>query len=75
MQMGLLHVEPEPAQRSVAKPRHKTVVHRVVAKPMPSAAGDRVRQFCGKRHIRFHTGQLSETGHEKARNDVLCSQS
>lgn len=73
LQMGLLHVEPEPAQRSVNKPRHKTVVHRV-AKPMPVAAGQRIRHFCGQRHIRFQTGQLSETAQEKARNDVLCSQ-
>ena len=74
MQMGLLHVEPEPApKRRVAKPRQKAVVHRV-AKPRPVAAGNSVRQFCGQRHIRFQTGKLNETAQEKARNDVLCSQ-
>lgn len=67
------HAEPEPAARASSKPR-KTLVMRV-AEPRTVAAGARIRQFCGQRHILFQTGRLRESAHEKARNDVLCSQS
>ena len=70
-EMGLLHITPVAAPLS-AKSR-KSVVRRV-AKPEPMAAGNRIRQFCGQRHIQFQTGKLNETSHEKSRNDVLCSQ-
>ena len=69
--LRLFHAEPLPS--STASLRRKSLAHRI-AKPTPVAAGHRIRQFCGQRHIRFQTGHLDETAQEKARNDVLCSQ-
>lgn len=71
---GTLHrVEAAHVPRANGKTR-KSVVTRV-AHPRTVEAGARIRQFCGQRHILFQTGRLRESAHEKARNDVLCSQS
>jgi len=73
---GTLHraeSAPAHAQRAKATPR-KSVVMRVT-EPKTVQAGARIRQFCGQRHILFQTGRLRESAQEKARNDVLCSQS
>jgi hypothetical protein len=70
---GLHRAETASPQRAKSKSR-KTVLARV-AQPRTVEAGARIRQFCGQRHILFQTGRLRESAQEKARNDVLCSQS
>lgn len=70
-QLNLLHVEPQRAAKPARKPQ--SVVDRV-ASPRMVPAGDKIRGFCGQRHIRFQTGGLRESDSEKARNDVLCQQ-
>ena len=72
--------EPTPLHRIAAAEHHRTVaprksVVRRVAGTRTVAAGARIRQFCGQRHVHFQTGRLRKSTQEKARNDVLCSQS
>jgi hypothetical protein len=70
--LAAITAEPEPPQvRKVH--RQKSVLKRVVAaKVVP--AGDKIRSYCGQRHIRFQSGMLKESETEKARNDTLCRQ-
>ena len=52
--------------------KRRKVAH--VVKPKPVAAGQGLREFCGKRHVEFQAGQLSEKPDEMARNNDLCRQ-
>ena len=56
-----------------AAPAKRSVLKRVIARKVVPA-GQRIRGFCGQRHIRFQSGGLRESTPEKARNDVLCRQ-
>ena len=55
----------------------RRIKHRKVArliKPKPVAAGQSLREFCGKRHVEFQAGRLVEQPEEMARNNDLCKQ-
>lgn len=67
--MGLLA---EPAE-TVAQPVRTRKASRI-AKPKPVAAGQTLREFCGRRHVEFQAGKLNERPDEMARNNDLCKQ-
>lgn len=71
----IFHPEMEragPARLAAAPARSRRAKR--VAKPRKIKAGERLRQFCGQRHIHFQAGRLSEPDAEKARNNDLCKQ-
>ena len=57
---------------TTARPRSRPAVR--VARPRPIEAGQRVRRFCGERHVQFQAGRLAESPEEMARNNALCRQ-
>ena len=61
-----------PARVYRSRPRISSA-HRL-AKPEVVPAGERLRQYCGKRHIQFQKGTLHENDAEKMRNNELCRQ-
>ena len=57
----------------VSRPAKLRKVARI-AKPKTVAAGQPLRQFCGRRHVEFQSGRLQERPDEMARNNDLCKQ-
>lgn len=57
----------------VSRPAKPRKVARLI-KPKPVAAGQTLREFCGRRHVEFQAGRLSERPDEMARNNDLCRQ-
>lgn len=67
--MGLLAEPTEMASRSARSRKASRLV-----KPRPVAAGQPLREFCGRRHVEFQAGKLHERPDEMARNNELCKQ-
>ena len=72
-------IRPQRLSAVTSKPRkHDRVAHLAkpeVAKSQKSVVpGNRLRQFCDQRHIRFQAGALEEKPGEMAANNELCKQ-
>lgn len=65
----LASAEPEQASKRVIRRSPRRVV-----KPKTVVAGDKLRQFCGDRHVQFQAGTLKEPPDVMARNNDLCRQ-
>jgi hypothetical protein len=61
-----------PAARTgpVARARPQKVKATVLPKQM--SPGEKLRRFCGQRHVEFQSGRLKENEAVKARNNELC---
>ena len=72
-------LRPQRLSAVASKPRkHGRVAHLAkpgVSKPRKDVVpGNRLRQFCDQRHIRFQSGALDEKPGEMAANNELCKQ-
>ena len=70
---GWLHQASAPVAQE--RPVYRKVrKNRSITKPPRVAAGAKLREYCGRRHIQFQKGTLRETDAEKIRNNNLCYQ-
>lgn len=61
-----------PAARAV--PAHKARPRKAasIVRPKLMSPGEKLRRFCGQRHVEFQSGRLKEAEAVKARNNELC---
>jgi hypothetical protein len=65
------HNEPAP-RKVVRKAKLRRTAAQQLVKPGFVPAGEKIRNFCGQRHVRFQSGTLNESESERVRNNELC---